>query len=816
MTSELRTSKHEYFQPSNTFWNDEDAPDIDDKQAEEFDAMQESEYEPYDCMQDAPDAVTHLQPERLPDDIMQEDAPCPGPEMSDHQMADPDTQRTLPNLDAPSGGGVSNLDDNLPSKGHSHKHSDSAKRARVGMSGMPETTKPLPVPLEKVQTLLQSAGDGVSILGDTHYIASKGMWRIPTNQSSQSRKCLIKSGITHDGASVAILFIKRDNNDFCVKYQCTSRQCVTCPKPTLGQIIMDMDTFQWQIQLSQTDVSLVPLQQAEAAAAPLLQQAAAYHQAAAVESYVNSLKSYNPRVCEILSRLAAIEQSAYGFNSKLWLQHSARFGYLDADTQMAIWNRHLGDTHLSLESAVDELNNLSRADNPSPDNKALNNYDYVKRVIMSEYGLCKFRKNVTYAQRDRSLVDNSMLKTLNYLSKDNLFTLLAEQFYFELVVSEDGTVNYKRKRFIDKWIEDLDKPFYQGVDIDPGGKSLSSAVYNMWTGFDVQKIPRNISAIVGERSSRILGHIRSVFACDNPKINDFILDLLAHYHFKPWVRTNVLMFIYGLQGAGKSWFTDLICALMGSTTYAETHKPDRSLFGKHGYLWLGRIVVHIEEAKNLREFHSDLKNLTTASVLDYEEKFQPTKQARNYANFIITANTMNAVFVPFDDRRIFALKVSSEKIGDAKYFDAIFDDIKDSTVLRDFYDYLGTRDISRFKDAGMQSEIPKTDFWMSCVRMGASPIHSFLSAFVVKHLEGSSAIIQILASSFRRDLHSYQQMRGGKITPDNQVPMRINELGPDNGFTYKTSGGVAKYTFDLAKMKNFLIKKHLFDEEATF
>jgi hypothetical protein len=664
MEAEFSSSKIESSQQSVTFQNGENAPECDEQQAE-FDALQENEYD----YQDTTEA-------RLPDERMQ----------------------------------------------------DSPKRARFGngMTDMPGITKHLPVPLELVQTLLQSAGDGVSILGDAQYLASKDMWRIPTNQSSQGRKCVINPGITHDGTSVAILFIKRDNNDFLVKFHCTSGQCVTCPNPTIGCISMDMDTYKWQIKLSHDSNSQteVLLQQAEAAAAVLQQQAAA------VESYVRSLKSYNPRICEILSRLAALEPSFYGENSKLWLQHSARFGYLDADTQMALWNRHLGDTHLSHGSAVGELRDLSRADNPPPDNKALNNYDYVKRVVMSEYGLCMFGETATFAQRDHSLIDDSMLKTLTYINKKHLFRMFAFEFYYDSVESQDGMVKYKKKRFIDSWIKDADKSVYQFADIDPRKGTPSSAVYNMWGGFYVQRIPRNISAIVGELSARIIAHIRTAFACENTKLNDFILDLLAHYHHKPWVRTNVVMFIYGLRshGMGKPWFTDLIGALMGSTAYAELYKLERPLFRKHSRLCPGRIVVHIEETNDFRRFHSDLKYLTTASKLPVDCKemllVQPT---HNYANFIITADTMNAVFVPFDDPCIFAIKVSSGNIGDDNYFYTILDDIKNPAVLRDFYDYLGTRDLSRFEENGMQSEIPKTDFWMSCLRMGRtrSVIHSF-------------------------------------------------------------------------------------------
>ncbi len=104
-------------------------------------------------------------------------------------------------------------------------------------------------------------------------------------------------------------------------------------------------------------------------------------------------------------------------------------------------------------------------------------------------------------------------------------------------------------------------------------------------------------------------------------------------------------------------------------------------------MWLGRIVVHIEEAKRLRALHDKLKNIVTMVKLPYEENYQPQKTATNFTNIIITTNISTAVYVPYDDRRILAIIVSSEKIGDATYFDRLFDDIKDPLVLLYFYDF---------------------------------------------------------------------------------------------------------------------------------
>jgi hypothetical protein len=127
------------------------------------------------------------------------------------------------------------------------------------------------------------------------------------------------------------------------------------------------------------------------------------------------------------------------------------------------------------------------------------------------------------------------------------------------------------------------------------------------------------------------------------------------------------------------------------------------------------------------------------------------------------------------------------------------------------------------QDSGLESNCkrsfqPEKDNVLSqlCTHTGASTIHSFLSAFVTKHLERSDVIVKIWASSFRRDLHSFQQRRGVNIISENQIATRINELGGDNGFTHKISHGFTRYTFDLAKMKALLIKKKVFDEKATY
>ena len=610
---------------------------------------------------------------------------------------------------------------------------------------------------------------------------------------------------------------------------------------------------------------------------------------AEVEKMVSGLQIYREEVCTVL---VSISNGLEVDLSELWLQFSLYFGYYKADTQLAIWDRasRVAWPAERLQAALAELRRMHAEDNPDPNDKAALTYEHVLKVLEHRYGLCFFNGQAVYARRQRSKQDHCMEKRLTYLNKEKLTALLASHFYYEMSPSEDGVLQYKRFRFIDRWISDPNKEQWENADVDPSERILSRFTYNLWSGFDVEKIRRVAYSSepneeeqqqqprlqLGDLSTLIRSHIFEVIANEDQTIYEFIMDYFAHLLYKPHQRTDVLWFIFGEQGAGKSFITDLLRGLMGEQSYIESNKPEHELFSKHGHGWLSKIVVHIEEAKELKKYHSNLKNLVTAKYLEYEEKFQSTKTAINYTNLIITANSMNAIFVPHDDRRCFAIRASSRYIQNGEYFDRLYATVKDKRVLRDFYDYCGTRDLSRYRN-GMQSFVPKTDFFNECIIINLHPFYRFLSAFVDRELllmlnaqaqsqsQGSSGLEEatttatatarayiktIMAKVFANELNEYEMFNHVEPTPAMKITQKLRSLvgcydtvkanddddddsgrrGPDENakkskeknsrdegraFVLGHTGGCSRYTFDLQKLKECMIAKKLYDAEAT-
>ena len=548
-----------------------------------------------------------------------------------------------------------------------------------------------------------------------------------------------------------------------------------------------------------------------------------------VYEIVEGLLTYREELCTILQSLSNALDHDF---SSLWLRYSLHFGYYKASTQLDMWQRSAavawGKDRLDMSLA--ELRRLHREDNPQ--DKASLTYEHVARIIQHRYGLCFFTGQAVYARRQRNKADHSMERRLTYLNKEKLSALLASEVYYE--TSEDDEGQLKPMRFLDRWVRDPNKEQWESVDVDPSeGRLLSRFTYNLWSGFDVEKIrPNNYhdGDGLGDASALIRKHIFEVMANESQPIYEFIMDYMAHLLYKPYQRTDVLWFMFGEQGAGKSFITDLLRGLMGEQSYMESNKPEHELFSKHGHGWLSKIVVHIEEAKDLKRFHNNLKNLVTAKYLEYEEKFQSTKTAANYTNLIITANSMNAIFVPHDDRRCFAIRASSRYIQNEAYFQRLFASIQDPHVLRDFYDYCGQRDLSKYKK-GMQSFIPKTDFFNECVSLNLSTFYKFLSAYVERELAAASAsaavepIKTVMAKAFATELNDFETFNHVDPTPAVKITRKLKELASSGSeekkdgetcFTLKHLGGCSKYIFHLPKLKERMLAKRLFDSEASF
>ena len=120
-----------------------------------------------------------------------------------------------------------------------------------------EGKQDLPFRLVVLQTLLEAAGDNVTILTNETYLDNSspnhhhqgGAWRIQGDQRRQTRTCLATHGAKHDSNN-CLLFVEKADGRFRVRYHCTAAQCATRDRTILGYVLFDPAACEWKSVLS--------------------------------------------------------------------------------------------------------------------------------------------------------------------------------------------------------------------------------------------------------------------------------------------------------------------------------------------------------------------------------------------------------------------------------------------------------------------------------------------------------------------------------------------------------------------------------------
>jgi hypothetical protein len=129
-----------------------------------------------------------------------------------------------------------------------------------------------------------------------------------------------------------------------------------------------------------------------------------------------------------------------------------------------------------------------------------------------------------------------------------------------------------------------------------------------------------------------------------------------------------------------------------------TTKPDNlgdAVFGKFNGDLRNKFFVHLPEVKgsDLKPYMSRFKEFITSKTDETQFKGLDKVKTKSYLRFLITSNFNNPVEVEQNDRRFNYIETEAEP-KEKKYYDNLYDLLRNDEAIRCLYKFFNERDIS--------------------------------------------------------------------------------------------------------------------------
>ncbi len=289
-----------------------------------------------------------------------------------------------------------------------------------------------------------------------------------------------------------------------------------------------------------------------------------------------------------------------------------------------------------------------------------------------------------------------------YITTEN-FTKLHMNHFIKTGVTEKGKDIVKNHPTA--WLEHWNRrEFKDGVVFEPSryanGIETPATIYgnklNLWRGYSVE--PKQ-----GDWQ-RIDTHIKDVICNCDVECVEYFYNWIARCLQYPEKTGQVAVALKGEKGTGKGTVCNFI----------------NSIFGQHGLQitnakhLVGHFNAHLADCCFLfadeaffagdRQHENILKTLITEPTVMIERKGIDATSQPNRLKIMMASNNDWIAPASKDERRYFVLDVSSEKIGNTDYFNALHRDINNPDIQAAFLFDMLRRDISKFN----VSKVPDT------------------------------------------------------------------------------------------------------------
>jgi hypothetical protein len=385
-------------------------------------------------------------------------------------------------------------------------------------------------------------------------------------------------------------------------------------------------------------------------------------------------------------------------------------------------------------------------------------------------------------------------------------------------------------RFIERWVEDPDRAFYENVGFYPEPSLCPPKTYNLFRGFNAEKFRPSepmTKETIDKLVEPIIKHYDLLTSGNSNFILRFFANIIQFPHIKPDVailnRDESKLLTEG-GGTGKNlgyeWFG---FEILGEE-YTIVVGDNDILYGNFNSQFENKLLVFVEEAEGSSNFKSQdkLKSKITGKKINVNKKNVAQYDLDDFARYLFATNNRNPLPIRMGDRRWAVFDVNAEKRGDVDYFEKLVEHLANSDVKWAFYQYL--KNLATISSSvKWAKEVPITPAYREVRQMNA-PLHL---KWIVNCLENGNLTTNVsvgdLYTQFRNWATDTKQKGVGEIItqtafglllvqePKVDADYQVSELGTKK----RTSAGMIM-NWDYDGLIDGLKKLHLLEPDFEY
>ena len=290
--------------------------------------------------------------------------------------------------------------------------------------------------------------------------------------------------------------------------------------------------------------------------------------------------------------------------------------------------------------------------------------------------------------------------------EENHFIIKNPLTFYEIY--EGKEIAYNKQNFLDviatyqiddepffyRWLKDENRREYQSYIWTPIlSNNIDSVNYNSFKGFDIEKYGDEY--IDKEIVNEFLEKLILLLVGNEKNAQQYIIKFIAHMIQHPELLAKTALVFKGKQGVGKDLFMDILEGIIG-VEYIHRDGKMENISGTFNTSLKNKLIVQLNEVSG-KDGHFNketLKDLITVDRLNIREMRKDVETVKNYMRLFLFTNNINAIDIPFDDRRYCVFKTGEKQ--ERTYYDTLHDIKKNKSSLKSLYNYFKNYDLGDF------------------------------------------------------------------------------------------------------------------------